>query len=48
MGKLLNISREEWMKELDDQNKFFEIFGDRLPAFIRDEHAALSRRLGRK
>lgn len=47
MEKLLAIKREDWMKELEDQKKFFDTFGKALPSFILDEHAALAQRLGR-
>jgi phosphoenolpyruvate carboxykinase (GTP) len=48
MEKLLRIDTEEWRKELEDQKKFFEIFGSSLPPFILEEHAALAGRLNRK
>jgi phosphoenolpyruvate carboxykinase (GTP) len=45
LEKLLSIDKNEWIKELGEQNTFFEKFGDTLPDFIRKEHSALSSRL---
>ncbi|MCX5727015.1 MAG: phosphoenolpyruvate carboxykinase domain-containing protein, partial [Candidatus Saganbacteria bacterium] len=46
MEKLLSINKEEWKKDLEDQKKFFEIFGKDLPPEILEEYNALKRRLG--
>jgi phosphoenolpyruvate carboxykinase (GTP) len=45
MEKLLSISKADWLAEIDDQKKFFNLFGKDLPHFIMDEHAALRERL---
>jgi phosphoenolpyruvate carboxykinase (GTP) len=42
----LKINPEEWREELPDIAEHFERFGDRLPAVLREELAALERRLG--
>jgi phosphoenolpyruvate carboxykinase (GTP) len=43
---LLSVDRDEWRREADDQEKFLNGFGDRLPAEIREELATLRARLG--
>jgi len=45
LKKVLSIRRDEWLKELDEQEKFFEKFGSTLPAFMREEHKELKSRL---
>jgi phosphoenolpyruvate carboxykinase (GTP) len=45
MEKLLHIDKEEWLKELEDQQEFFKIFGKDLPKEILFEHDALKKRL---
>jgi phosphoenolpyruvate carboxykinase (GTP) len=45
LNQLVAIDREGWKNNLKGQSEFFEKFGDRLPAGIRDEHKALERRL---
>ncbi len=47
MEELLSIDRDAWSKELEDQGKFFEQFGERLPKEMRQEHQKLARRLSR-
>ena len=42
---LLSVDREAWRKEQEDHARFFELFGDRLPAEIRAENRALKDRL---
>ena len=44
--RLLSVDREAWRREVEDQEQFLEQFGDRLPQAMRDEVAALKRRLG--
>lgn len=44
--KLLEIDREAWKAEIEDQAKFFEIFGTDLPRGIEIEHESLKRRFG--
>ena len=44
--ELLTVDSEDWEYELDDAKEFFDMFGDRLPAEIREEHGKLARRLG--
>ncbi len=48
LRKLLEVDREGWLADLRGQAKFFEKFGDRLPAGIREEHETLSRGLKAK
>ena len=43
---LLSVDRDEWRHEVDDQEKFLNSFGDRLPAGIRQELDTLKARLG--
>jgi phosphoenolpyruvate carboxykinase (GTP) len=43
--QLLRIDRQDWEHEWADQGRFFEKFGDRLPAAIAQEHGNLKRRL---
>ena len=42
---LLSIDKEDWRREAEEQETFLEQFGDRLPQAMRDEVAALKRRL---
>jgi phosphoenolpyruvate carboxykinase (GTP) len=46
MAELLRVDREEWKGELPLIEEHYSIFGDRLPAELRDELEALRRRLG--
>jgi phosphoenolpyruvate carboxykinase (GTP) len=48
LSTLLRVDRDGWVTNLRSQAEFFEKFGDRLPAGIREEHEALARRLKRK
>jgi phosphoenolpyruvate carboxykinase (GTP) len=43
---LLTVHKEEWQKELQSQAEFLGSYGDRMPAALWAEHAALSERLG--
>jgi phosphoenolpyruvate carboxykinase (GTP) len=45
MQELLRVDPADWAKEHAEVGKFFEIFGDRLPAEIREEHQRLGERL---
>ncbi len=45
LTELLRVDREAWRASVRSQAKFFEKFGDRLPAGIREEREALARRL---
>jgi phosphoenolpyruvate carboxykinase (GTP) len=45
LDELLRLDRDDWQHEVDDQGRFLETLGERLPAEIRAEHAALRRRL---
>jgi phosphoenolpyruvate carboxykinase (GTP) len=45
MKKLFEIKKHEWLAELDDQKRFFEIFGKTLPKEILQEHKALEKRI---
>jgi phosphoenolpyruvate carboxykinase (GTP) len=46
MEELLRVDAGEWQREWEDQRAFFEKFGARLPDGIRQELAALRKRLG--
>ncbi len=48
LRELFRIDREGWRTALRSQAEFFEKFGDRLPAGIREEHEAMARRLKEK
>jgi phosphoenolpyruvate carboxykinase (GTP) len=45
LNQLVAVEREGWKNNLKGQAEFFEKFGDRLPAGIKEEHDALARRL---
>src|ERR1700679_2729979 len=47
VDELLRVDAQDWSAEADATAKFFEIFGDRLPAEIRSENQALQDRLHR-
>jgi len=47
VDELLRVDARDWSEEADATAKFFEIFGDRLPAEIRSENKALQDRLHR-
>jgi phosphoenolpyruvate carboxykinase (GTP) len=42
---LLEIDRDEWRREAEDQDEFLQKFGDRLPAEVKKQHRALQNRL---
>jgi phosphoenolpyruvate carboxykinase (GTP) len=46
LEKLLVVDREEWRREVTLSKEFFDKLGERLPAALRDEHAALAARVG--
>jgi phosphoenolpyruvate carboxykinase (GTP) len=46
MEELLAVDAADWTKESEATGKFFEMFGDRFPEELRDEHAGLAKRLG--
>lgn len=45
IDKLLSIDKEEWLEDQKHQEKFFEMFGPRLPEELRKEFHALTKRL---
>jgi phosphoenolpyruvate carboxykinase (GTP) len=45
MKKLFELNKHEWLAEIEDQKKFFEIFGKTLPKEILQEHKALEKRI---
>jgi phosphoenolpyruvate carboxykinase (GTP) len=47
MEELLSVDASQWSKEHADVGNFFQQFGNRLPAEIRDEHNRLDERLQR-
>jgi phosphoenolpyruvate carboxykinase (GTP) len=44
--QLLQVERSEWVEESERHRKFLEQFGERTPAALWQEHAALRSRLG--
>ena len=47
MNELLHVEPADWTNEYAEVGKFFEIFGERLPGEIREEHDLLGDRLQR-
>jgi phosphoenolpyruvate carboxykinase (GTP) len=47
LGELLRVDADDWRAEDQGIAKFFDKFGDRLPAPIREEQQALAARLSR-
>ncbi len=45
MRELLKVDKEEWLNELPSIDSHFARFGDRLPSGLREERAALEKRL---
>jgi len=45
MRQLLRVDRADWIEVVQGQRKYFEKFGDHLPAGIGKEHEALARRV---
>jgi phosphoenolpyruvate carboxykinase (GTP) len=45
MKKLFELNKHEWLAEIEDQKKFFDIFGKTLPKEILLEHKALEKRI---
>ena len=45
LAQLLRVDREGWREEAERQTAFFNQFGDRLPAELREEHRTLLARL---
>jgi phosphoenolpyruvate carboxykinase (GTP) len=45
MKELLRVDPTDWTRETEETGAFLETFGNRLPVELRDEHAALARRL---
>jgi len=46
VARALAVNREEWKAELPTIHAHFDIFGDHLPAALRDELAKLEHHLG--
>jgi len=42
---LFDIDRDDWLREVEDQDAFLQKFGKHLPPTIRQQHQALQRRL---
>ena len=42
---LLTVDKDEWKAEAADMEKYFKIFGDRLPKGVQDEFNNLEKRL---
>jgi len=47
LRELLQVQSEDWEAEMEDTGQFFDKFGNRLPAVLREEHQKLARRLQR-
>lgn len=47
MQELLNINKQEWLKEIEDIKEHYAKFGDRLPKALNDELSALESRLNK-
>jgi phosphoenolpyruvate carboxykinase (GTP) len=45
LKQLVAVDREGWRQNLKNQAEYFDKFGDRLPAGIKEEHRALAARL---
>ena len=45
LEELFRVDREEWLADIRNQEAFFDKFGDKLPAEIKEECAALKKRL---
>jgi len=46
MKELLAVDKEGWLNEVEGLSKYYEEFGDRLPAELRKQLTALKERLG--
>jgi phosphoenolpyruvate carboxykinase (GTP) len=46
MEELLSVDPDDWRREAEETKSFFAQFGDRLPAELTKEHAALTKRVG--
>jgi phosphoenolpyruvate carboxykinase (GTP) len=42
---LFDVDRDDWLREVEDQDAFLQKFGTHLPEAIRQQHAALEQRL---
>jgi phosphoenolpyruvate carboxykinase (GTP) len=42
---LFTVDRDDWLREVEDQDAFLQKFGDRLPPEIKRQHQALQDRL---
>jgi phosphoenolpyruvate carboxykinase (GTP) len=45
IDQLVSVDREGWRNNLKSQSDYFDTFGDRLPAGIKEEHKSLANRL---
>ena len=45
MDELLRVDNADWAKETEETGKFLEVFGERLPPELRQQHAHLAKRL---
>jgi GTP-dependent phosphoenolpyruvate carboxykinase len=46
LDELLEVNAADWSREADEIGAFLDEFGDSLPKEIREEQAALAKRLG--
>jgi phosphoenolpyruvate carboxykinase (GTP) len=45
MTKLFEVNKHEWLVELEDQKKFFNLFGKSMPKELTNEYKALEKRI---
>jgi len=45
LKELFKIDKDEWLRDLEDQDKFFKKFGKKLPKEIKKEYTSLKKRL---
>ncbi len=46
LDEILTVDRDRWKSEIAENEKYFSTFGDRFPGALRDEIAAIKKRLG--
>lgn len=45
LKKLFEVNKQEWLAEVEDQKRFFDIFGKNFPKELLQEHKALEKRI---
>ncbi|MBQ4605496.1 MAG: phosphoenolpyruvate carboxykinase (GTP) [Clostridia bacterium] len=46
MRELVSVDHDSWKADIDNIKEFYNLIGDRVPAEMWDELAALEKRLG--